>query len=227
MGRRYADESSRCLYVADLLLLQTSQKKEKDICTAELTTSADQNAGNSPTRKQFNAVTLLSMAFVICNSWAGVASSLQLALLQGGAVTLVYSIIVGTTAYYAIAASLAELASVYPTAGGQYHFASILAPPRSRRWLSYTCGLVAMFSWVAIGATVTFIIAEQLIAGVAAIYEGYVPQRWHVFLIYEALALLVFFYNVLALKRAPWAHNIGCKEAISKHLSQTLIFLRP
>lgn len=35
----------------------------------------------------------------------------------------------------ACAATLAELASVYPTAGGQYHWTSILAPAKWSRGL--------------------------------------------------------------------------------------------
>lgn len=150
------------------------------------------------------------MAFVICNSWAGVSSSLQLALLQGGPVTLVYSIIISTIGYFAVALSLAELASVYPTAGGQYHFASILSPPKIRRALSYSCGLLAMLSWVAIGVSVTIIIAEIVMATVAATNSGFVTKSWHVFLAYQAIALVALLYNILALKRAPWTHNIGC-----------------
>lgn len=160
---------------------------------------------------QLNAFTLLCMGFVICNSWAGISASLQLALLQGGPVTLVYSIIISTTAYFAIAASLGELASVYPTAGGQYHFASILAPPSIRRGISYACGILGIFSWVAISVSVTILIAETLMAVVAATHEGFVVEAWHIFLVYEALAFLAFIYNVLALKRAPWTHIIGCE----------------
>ncbi|KAJ5432609.1 uncharacterized protein N7458_011765 [Penicillium daleae] len=176
---------------------------------------ADNNATNSPKKMQLNAFTLLCMGFVICNSWAGISASLQLALLQGGPVTLVYSIIISTTAYFAIAASLGELASVYPTAGGQYHFASILAPPSIRRGISYACGILGIFSWVAISVSVTILIAETLMAVVAATHEGFVVEAWHIFLVYEALAFLAFIYNVLALKRAPWTHIIGFFLTIS------------
>lgn len=165
------------------------------------------------------------MGFVICNSWAGISASLQLALLQGGPVTLVYSIIISTTAYFAIAASLGELASVYPTAGGQYHFASILAPPSIRRGISYACGILGIFSWVAISVSVTILIAETLMAVVAATHEGFVVEAWHIFLVYEALAFLAFIYNVLALKRAPWTHIIGCEPNPALTRMTSLIFM--
>jgi choline transport protein len=171
-----------------------------------------ENPQRPPVKKQFNAVTLLSMAFVICNSWAGISGSLQLALLEGGPATLIYSILLSTTAYFSIAASLAELASVYPTAGGQYHFTSILATQSTRRSLSYACGLLSIFSWVSIGVSVNVISAQQVMALVAALHDEFTTKSWHVFLVYQGLALCGLLYNIFALKRAPWTHNIGCKS---------------
>jgi choline transport protein len=162
-------------------------------------------------KKRLNAITLLCMAFVICNSWAGVAGSLQLALLAGGPSTLVYSILVTTTAYFSIAASMAELAAVYPTAGGQYHFASILAPKRWRRGLSYSCGLLALFSWLVIGVSVTSIATQQLLALVSTSLSDFAPEHWHIFLVYQGFALFSTLYNAFILKRNSWTHNVACR----------------
>ncbi|KAF9888505.1 hypothetical protein FE257_008612 [Aspergillus nanangensis] len=191
---------------------ETERKSDAPVSPVE------HNTVNAPARQQFNALTLLSMAFVICNSWAGIAGSIQLALLQGGPVTLVYSILITTTAYVAMGISLAELASVYPTAGGQYHFASVLSPPYARRALSYACGLLSMLSWVAIGVSVVCISSEQLISVVAVYHGGFVTKSWQVFLVYQATAFLALLYNIFALKRAPWSHRIGFFMTLSLFL---------
>jgi choline transport protein len=106
---------------------------------------------------------------------------------------------------------MAELSSVYPTAGGQYHFASILAPPGATRWISYICGVLSVFSWVAIGAAVTVIPAQQIMAVVSSLRSTFVTRTWHVFLLYEFFALAVLLFNLFALKKHPWTHNIGCE----------------
>lgn len=175
------------------------------------------NLGITPTKKHFNIISIISFSFVICNSWAGVASSIQLALLQGGPVTLIYSIILSTIAYLCIALSMAELVSVYPTAGGQYHFVSILAPQHIRRAISYTCGMLSIFSWVAIGAAVTIIVAQQIMALVALTHQTFVTESWHVFLLYQAIAIWVLLFNLFILKRNSWTHNVGCKTPV-QHL---------
>lgn len=166
----------------------------------------------SPEKKQFGIATIVSFAFVICNSWAGVSGTIQLALLAGGPVTLIYSMLLTTVIYICIALSMAELASVYPTAGGQYHFASILAPKSIKRGISYVCGLLSLLSWVAIGSSVTIIPAQQIPAIVAIYRPTYVEHPYHVFLIYEAVALVVLLFNLFALKRNPWVHEVGCKQ---------------
>ncbi|OJD11807.1 hypothetical protein AJ78_07489 [Emergomyces pasteurianus Ep9510] len=175
---------------------------------------------NAPTKKQFTGLTMVSMAFIICNSWAGISGSLQLALLAGGPVTLVYSILVSTSAYFSIAGSMAELSSIYPTAGGQYHFTSILAPKKWRRGLSYTCGLLAMLSWISIGATVTMLVAEQILSVISISVSEYERKSWHIFFVYQAMVLLATIYNALALKRAPWTHTIGFFLTLSIFLVQ-------
>jgi len=77
----------------------------------------------------------VSASWVICDSWAGVAGTVALAVSQGGPFTLIYGPILTLALVGACALTLAELASVYPTAGGQYHWTSILAPKSMNRAL--------------------------------------------------------------------------------------------
>ncbi|KAJ5280538.1 amino acid/polyamine transporter I [Penicillium angulare] len=77
----------------------------------------------------------ISASWVICDSWAGVAGTVALAIAQGGPAMLVYGPIITLILVGACTLTLAELASVYPTAGGQYHWTSILAPKKVNRIL--------------------------------------------------------------------------------------------
>lgn len=77
----------------------------------------------------------ISASWSICDSFFGLAGTVALAISQGGPVTLVYGPIIAFLLVGACAFTLAELASVYPTAGGQYHWTSILAPRSTNRAL--------------------------------------------------------------------------------------------
>ncbi|KEF53879.1 uncharacterized protein A1O9_10281 [Exophiala aquamarina CBS 119918] len=200
---------------SSLLLIDCSTDERTQDGAMQTTSNADTAVASGASlnipleKKQFGIITIVSFAFVICNSWAGVSGSLQLALLAGGPVTLVYGILISTIIYICIALSMAELASAYPTAGGQYHFASILAPKAINQGISYACGLVSLLSWIAIGSSVTLIPAQQIPALVTAYSDTYTEHSWHVFLIYEAVALVVLLFNLFALKRNPWVHEVG------------------
>jgi amino acid transporter len=87
----------------------------------------------------------ISASWVICDSWAGVAGTIALAISQGGPITLIYGPILMLFLVGACALTLAELASVYPTAGGQYHWTSILAPKSINR--SLVCSFLNLIFW--------------------------------------------------------------------------------
>ena len=123
--------------------------------------------------------------------------------------TLIYGIFVTTFIYLCISLVLAELASVYPTAGGQYHFTSILAPEGINRLLSYICGWVTAFCWIATGAAVLTITSYQLAAVVTFYDEAMLAHSWQVFLVYQALSLLCLLYNIFLIKRWPATHMFG------------------
>jgi choline transport protein len=60
---------------------------------------------------------------------------LTLGISQGGNVEVLYGIIVMLFLIGATTLSLAELAARYPTAGGQYHWTTLLAPKKYKNGL--------------------------------------------------------------------------------------------
>ncbi|KAK5043611.1 hypothetical protein LTR84_011371 [Exophiala bonariae] len=165
--------------------------------------------GEPNVRRSIGLLTMIALCFNICSSWAGLSTSIQIALSQGGPVTLIYGTILITAIYLCISLLIAELGSVYPTAGGQYHFTSILAPKRMTRSLSYACGFITIFQWVSSGAAVMVITATQIMALVGYFNPGAQGEAWHLFLIYQAIGVLALFYNLLILNRLPVTHTIG------------------
>lgn len=160
-------------------------------------------------KRDFTQLDILSLGYNICSSWLGLATSFALAIAAGGTTTLLYGVILVTMMITSTALTLAELTSVYPTAGGQYHFASILAPERFSRGFSYVCGTLAAFSWVAIIASVTFITSQIVLSIVLQYDDSYVEQPWHLFLVYLALAGAVALYNLYALRFTQKIYDIG------------------
>lgn len=167
-------------------------------------------------KRDISGLNMIATAFDICNSWTAVATTIAIAIAAGGTFTLVYGIIIVATAYLAVAATLAELASVYPTSGGQYHFTSILAPKEWSRSLSYLCGVAASCSWVFLSAGVVTVASQVLMALPIYYSDDYQPPAWHYFLVYQALNILVAIYNMVGMKKTPWVNELGCEYCIPR-----------
>jgi amino acid transporter len=54
---------------------------------------------------------------------------------SGGSVAFLYGFIFCVICNFAMASSLGELAALWPTAGGQYHFVYMLCPEKWRKLL--------------------------------------------------------------------------------------------
>lgn len=154
---------------------------------------------------------IIALGFNIPNSWAGVATAFSAALTAGGPVSLIYGNFVITAMYVSAAVTLAELASVYPTAGGQYHFTSIMAPKRFNRSMSYICGMIATVSWIICSTSVASI-TSLCISSIAQFYNGYKANAWQLFLISQGLNIFALAYNLFVLKRTRWIHDAACKS---------------
>jgi amino acid transporter len=84
-------------------------------------------------KRTIGTMEILAASFNILNTWFGLASTLVLGFSNGGPVTIIYGLILISIVYTATAFSLAELSAKYPTAGGQYHWTSLLASPATKR----------------------------------------------------------------------------------------------
>lgn len=195
------------------------QQLEKTVDTDSVAGSSDDNTpgqleivhlDTQVVRRDIGPLRIIAVGFNIPNSWVAIAASLSIAIAAGGTVSVIYGTLVSCAFYTCAAVTLAEQASVYPTAGGQYHFASILAPKRFNRFIAYASGIISTLSWAANGASVA-LMASQLITAFPEYFKGYVPERWHLFLIYQALNVFALIYNIVLFKRTNWIHDAACE----------------
>ena len=143
-----------------------------------------------------------SIAFnaVLQTSWASVAVSFQAGLLNGGPTSLVWGMLLSWIGTTAVAASLAEMASINPTVGAQYRWSALYAPGGfgSPAFWSLLQGWITVFAWIATMSQAPFLVGG-LIQGIAAVnHPEYVPARWHTTLIAWAMLVLPVLGNVFA-----------------------------
>lgn len=164
----------------------------------------------SPVKRQYKLLDIMAVGYNICSSWLGFSVSIALALQAGGSVTLLYGTIFICFIYFCVGLTLAELASVYPTAGGQYHFASILAPKQWSREISYTCGLLSIFAWIIMVSSVTFLTGQMMLSIIANFDDSYTSQSYYLFFVVILWTGLTALYNLFLIKSTTWIYDICC-----------------
>ncbi|KAL4972643.1 putative GABA permease [Aspergillus desertorum] len=134
--------------------------------------------------KGFSRFTILSMSVVLMATWEALSS------------TMVSALVMAVVGALATSASLAELSSMYPTAGGQYHSTAMLAPGALRNSLSWAIGWIDTFGWISFAASAPFFAATMLQSVIVLNHESYGMDRWQGTLIYWALVALGTAINI-------------------------------
>jgi len=79
-----------------------------------------------------------------------------------------------------VVASLAEMASMSPSAGGQYAWVSEFAPPSMQKFLSYISGWLAALGWQAFIASSAYTCGSLILVMASTRDSTYTPSVWYV-----------------------------------------------
>ncbi|RMZ77239.1 hypothetical protein DV738_g4527, partial [Chaetothyriales sp. CBS 135597] len=159
-------------------------------------------------RRNFNFLTMLGFASTCIASWEGILTYLTFILIDGGTPLLFWGMIacgIGQTFVYA---SIAEMASMSPTAGGQYHWVSEFAPPRYQQILSYISGWLTAIGWQVYNASVAFLVGTIIQGLIVLNDETYLYKRWHGTLLAIAVVLFSISFNTVLASRLPVIEGI-------------------
>lgn len=111
--------------------------------------------------------------------------------------------------YSSIVASLAEMASMAPTSGGQYHWTSEFAPEKYQKFLSYCSGWMSTLGWLASTASSVFVCATLIQSMVAVPQTDFEFQNWQYTLLAVAFLFITIFFNTWAARLLPMLETIS------------------
>ncbi|KAK5025079.1 hypothetical protein LTR13_010639 [Exophiala sideris] len=153
--------------------------------------------------RNFRFISILGFSCTAMSTWEITLSSSTFGLINGGLPGLVWGYFIVWAGYFTVFASIAELSSMAPTSGGQYHWVSELAPRGCQKFLSYLIGWLSVLGWQTGFASIAFI-AGTLIQGLIVLNnENYVFERWHGTLLVVAITAFSIFFNTFLAKRLP------------------------
>lgn len=114
---------------------------------------------------------------------------------NGGAAGIIYTFIAIWIGNLSVFAALCELASMAPTAAGQYHWVYMLAPESSRRLLSFVTGWLTVAGWQGSVASASYLCGGTIQALILLTNQDYVPERWHGTLLFIAVVVACTIVN--------------------------------
>lgn len=109
---------------------------------------------------------------------------------------------------FTVAASLAEMASMAPTSGGQYHWVSEFAPPKYQKFTSYITGWLSALGWQATTATTAYGAGVGVLYIAAMNYPSYEPTQWHGTLATLAVLVVSTIGNTIGARKLPLLEGV-------------------
>ncbi|KAL8648731.1 MAG: hypothetical protein Q9210_004812 [Variospora velana] len=147
-------------------------------------------------KRRFSFIAMLGFTCTVLVTWEAIPIIYITGLVNGGSAGFAYSYLVALVGSLSIFTVLAELASLAPTSGGQYHWTYMLAPTSCRKFFSYIIAWLVICGWQAAVATSAIVSGNMILTLVAMNNPGYSPTQWQGTLVYWALMALAIIVNL-------------------------------
>lgn len=97
--------------------------------------------GKKPVLKRnFGFMQILGFSCTVLITWEGILVVSTQGFENGGPAGVIWGFLICWIGTWSTFATISELASMAPTAGGQYHWVAMMAPQSCRKFLSYVTG---------------------------------------------------------------------------------------
>ncbi|KAL4929505.1 GABA permease [Aspergillus undulatus] len=140
-------------------------------------------------RREFSLWSVVCLQIALMATWEALSAVAAAALTSGGSPCLFYNYLLSFASTVFIAISLGEIASTYPTAGGQYHWVYYLGSHPYQATAAWFTG------WISIGGQLALITLNH--------YDSYIPTRWQGMLFYWAVVAYSMVVNIWGSRILP------------------------
>ncbi|KAJ1306034.1 hypothetical protein OPQ81_010747 [Rhizoctonia solani] len=113
-------------------------------------------------KREFTNIATISFAFSIMGMCSSISTTFNTPLTLGGPASVVWCWILGATMCFTLGASIAEIVSAFPTAGGLYTASAQLVPPSQRAIVGWVVGWLNMLGQVAGISSTEFGLANMI-----------------------------------------------------------------
>ncbi|KAF2464360.1 amino acid transporter [Lindgomyces ingoldianus] len=154
-------------------------------------------------KRNFGFVSIFGFSLILMGTWETLLGTVAFGLGNGGPSGLIYTYIGVYIGFILVVASMAEMSSMAPTSGGQYHWVSEFASRRYQKQVSYFIGWLSVLGYQ-VGVSFGAFVSGTIIQGLIVLnYPEYEYQRWHGTLIAIAVTVVVTLFNVFMASYLP------------------------
>lgn len=139
----------------------------------------------------------LNRSFAIIAAPYGLSTTFYVSLTNGQSVTVLWGWVMVSLISICIAASLAEICAVYPTAGGVYYWSAMLSTKKYAPIASWVTGWLTLVGNWTVTTSINFGGAQLILSAITLWKEDYVPNAYQTVLMYWAVSSLLHLSNVL------------------------------
>lgn len=160
--------------------------------------------------RNFQLLSITAFSVVAMGGWIFVPNNAFWGLVDGNTGGTITMYLINFAAFSSINFSLAEMASMAPTAGGQYHWASEFAPKALQKPLSYTAGWLSALAWCCGVTSGVFITGNLIQAVIVELHPNkYTPEAWKGYLFVLAIAVIAGLINTFLSRALPRLEGIA------------------
>lgn len=146
--------------------------------------------------RNLSMLSILGLSFAIMAAPYGLSTTLYITLDDGLSVTIIWGWVCVTLISIAIAASLAEICAVYPTAGGVYYWSAMLSTPRWAPLMSFIDGWLTLVGNWTVTLSIMFGGGQLILSAIQLWREDFVANAWQTVLMFWAVMLVCTLVNV-------------------------------
>ncbi|KAH6644918.1 gaba permease [Truncatella angustata] len=150
--------------------------------------------------RSLSMLSVLGLSFAIMAVPYGLSTTFYITLSNGQSVTIIWGWVLLSIISTAIAASLAEICSVYPTAGGVYYWAALLSTPKYAPIASWITGWLTLVGNWTVTLSINFGGAQLILSAISLWNEDFVANAWQTVLMFWCVTLVCYLINIFGAK---------------------------
>ncbi|KXT01031.1 hypothetical protein AC578_4431 [Pseudocercospora eumusae] len=150
--------------------------------------------------RSLSMLSILGLSFAIMAVPFGLSTTLYITLTDGQSVTIIWGWVLVSLISLSIAASLAEICAVYPTAGGVYYWSAMMSTRKYAPIASWITGWLNLVGNWTVTLSINFSGAQLILSAIGLWREDWSANTWQTVLMFWAWMLVCFSVNAFGSK---------------------------